>query len=63
MKALLQMDSSTASDCATLGDIDGLRRLLNLGGDVEDMDSDGNTALHRASEAGQSMKSVLQFDE
>lgn len=48
----LQQGGSTVRDCAANGDMYGLKRLLNLGGDVEEMDTERNTALHYAAEAG-----------
>ena len=44
--------SSTIQLCAAEGDLDGVKRLLNLGEDVDGVDEDGNTALHFAAEVG-----------
>ena len=32
--------------------MDGVKRLLNLGEDVDGIDEDGNTGLHMAAESG-----------
>lgn len=44
--------SSTLQECAAEGDIEGVKRLLNLGEDIDDVDQEGNTALHYAAEGG-----------
>ena len=48
----MQAGGSTVLECASSGDADGVKRLLNLGEDADEIDSDGNTALHCAAEAG-----------
>ena len=44
--------SSTLQECAAENDLDGAKRLLNLGEDVDSIDEEGNTALHYAAECG-----------
>ena len=44
--------SSTLQECAAEGDLDGVKRLVNLAEDVDCIDEDGNTALHYAAEGG-----------
>jgi ankyrin repeat protein len=51
--------SSTLQECSADGDLDGVKRLLNLGEDVDGIDEEGNTALHMAAECG--TEDVVRF--
>lgn len=51
--------SSTLQECSADGDLDGVKRLLNLGADVDGIDEEGNTALHMAAESG--TENVVSF--
>jgi len=44
--------SSTLQECSADSDLDGVKRLLNLGEDVDGIDEEGNTGLHMAAESG-----------
>lgn len=51
--------SSTLQECAAEGDLDGVKRLVNLAEDVDCIDEDGNTALHYAAESG--FDAIIKF--
>lgn len=44
--------NSSLPECAAEGDLEGVKRLLNLGEDVDSIDEQGNTALHFSAENG-----------
>ena len=46
------MEPEDAIECARDGNVYGLKRLLNLGGDPDEVDFEGRTALHYATDRG-----------